>query len=186
MSPRTAREIDPEIRTRMEGQVARERQENVRPGRPVQSEGDQRAVERIRANHVLVRRRRHLVAGRAAWDVYRIEGDRLILVVAGCHWREEALALASDALLGRLSISMAGVRTVFGGARDNARTGRDSPLAAPKGADLVRLGDRPIQIQTVTAERGPLLPGDLIVTGKDSARAKQALAASRTSEKGRP
>ena len=186
MSPRTAREIDPEIRTRMEGQVARERQENVRPGRPVQSEGDQRAVERIRANHVLVRRRRHLVAGRAAWDVYRIEGDRLVLVVAGCHWREEALALASDALLGRLSISMAGVRTVFGGARDNARTGRNSPLTAPKGADLVRLGDRPIQIQTLTAtpEDSPFLPGDLIVTGKDSARAKQALAASRTGGKG--
>lgn len=178
MNPRRAHEIAPDQRAYMEGGAARERQENVRPNREVRDESDQRAVERIRANHVLVRCRRHLLRGRRVWDVFRIEGDRLVLVVAGCLWREEALALASDALLGRTSISLFGGRTTFGGARDDQRAGRSGAVVAPRGGDLVRLGDRPISIREVGpgVEPGSIVqPGDLLVTGRDSRTAMKQL-----------
>lgn len=51
------------------------------------------------------------------YDVLRIggPGGGLELLARGCAWWEEAVALAADALRGRVSVSLAGTRTQFSG-----------------------------------------------------------------------
>lgn len=47
------------------------------------------------------------------FDVLHVNGRVTGIVAAGCVWWEEAVALAKDALRGRVSVSLAGVRTNF-------------------------------------------------------------------------
>ena len=47
------------------------------------------------------------------YDVLRVAGSATELVAAGCVFWEEAVALATDALKGRVTISLGGSRTTF-------------------------------------------------------------------------
>lgn len=153
-----ARQVVPQVRIALESTAAHDRATGPNPGRKIRSESDAKAVRQVRKNRVLVRGRRQLGAGgRQIWDVFRIEGDDLVLVHAECSWYEEAIALASDALLGRISVSMAGVRTMFGGG---------GAVQAPRKGDIVLRDERPM---TKT-----ILPnGDIVLEGRSSPLARR-------------
>lgn len=65
------------------------------------------------------------------FDVLHVNGRVQGIVAAGCVWWEEAVQIAKDALRGRVSVSLAGVRTNF--AAGGSLAVADGQLVGAKG-----------------------------------------------------
>ena len=108
---KSARELCFRTRARTEHSTAVDR-DLVRPNRAPENQQEEDKFKRLDLNKVIVRGR--YVGQREVYDVLRIVGPgKMELLHAGCYFREEALSLAADALLGRISMSLGGVRTLF-------------------------------------------------------------------------
>lgn len=63
------------------------------------------------------------------YDVLRVAGLHAELVMADCVFWEQAVAVASDAIKGRVSVAMGGNRTLFGSGRGIVTAATDIALA---------------------------------------------------------
>lgn len=63
------------------------------------------------------------------YDVLRVAGLATELVAADCVFWEQAVALASDAIKGRVTVAMGGSRTMFGSGRGIVSAATDIALA---------------------------------------------------------
>jgi len=111
---RLAHEVAPGHRAAMQGEAVHWRTSAPRPNRAPRDEYEARKFARADQHKVYIKGR-FLPDGRRVFDVFRILGPgKMEITAAGCLWYEEAVALAMDAMLGRISISMtAGQRTVL-------------------------------------------------------------------------
>lgn len=75
---------------------------------------DEQAIARRNKNELLVKGR--IVGHRTVWDVFRRTSGGLVVELAGLEFEAEAIARARDLLLGRMSVSFAGVRGAFSAA----------------------------------------------------------------------
>ena len=111
-----SREVDAGTRQSSEAEGVHWRGTGPRPTRAPRNEREARKFDEADKHKVYIKGRR-TETGRLVYDVFRILGPgRLEFYARDCIWYEEALALSMDAMLGRVSISLAPAqRTVLHG-----------------------------------------------------------------------
>lgn len=126
--------------------------QGVRPDRAARDSYEDRKFRAVDRNKVIVRGR--AVGGRVVWDVLKILGPRKVEPYAvGCLWREEAIELAADCLLGRVSVALSGARTAFGSQRGGLWVPEHAPRrAASDFVQLVPRGDGSFEVQVKPKE----------------------------------
>jgi len=156
MTPRSQREVPGRERAHLEHDATYQRNTGGASKRPTNAREDAK-LRRIQGNKILVRGRYE--GSRLLWDVLRIHGKKLELAHAGCWCQEEAFALASDAILNRVSVSLSGLRTVF------PSESKAQGLATPRKGDLILPGDRPVQSTQIA-------PMQFVIEGKSAKKEK--------------
>ena len=144
----SARELGFRISARTEHRTAVDR-DLVRPNRAPESQREEDKFKKLDLNKVIVRGR--YVGNRLYYDVLRIVGPgKMELLHANCYFREEALSLAADALRGRISMSLGGVRTLFSKSQKGVVTAPARGLLLPgqSPVESKRIGPKTWEVTT--------------------------------------
>jgi len=153
-APVYAHQTSPLARARLGRKAVRIRLDirGERAPRDAQEDRKQRAMDR---NRVIVVAR---WAGRMVFDVVKILGPHKAEPYAlGCLWREEAIELAADCLLGRVTVAMHGGRTAFGGQAGGLWVPeRAQRRAAHDFVQLVAAGPNAFEVQIAPKAKPPL------------------------------